>query len=93
MKLLAKYLKSGDIVMRIFRWDLQLHFFWGFILTLPGVYWWPLYSGGIVVTIVKEALDLWSKKLWSWDDVWLGFIGSGVAFIYLYSLDLLHLPF
>ncbi len=93
MKLLTKYLKSGNVVMRIFRWDLQLHFFWGFILTLPGVYWWPLYSAGIVVTIIKEALDLWSKKLWSWDDVWLGFIGSGVALVYLYSLDLLNLPF
>ncbi|MCI5142082.1 MAG: hypothetical protein D3909_10245, partial [Candidatus Electrothrix sp. ATG1] len=42
-------------------WDLQLHFFWGFILTLLGVYWSPLYASGIIVTIVKEGLDLWSN--------------------------------
>ena len=54
-----------------------------------GVYWSPLYLSGIVVTIVKEALDLWSKELWSWDDVWLGIIGSIVALAYLYSIDLL----
>lgn len=93
MKILTQYIEYGVVVMRIFRWDLQLHFFWGFILTLLGVYWWPLYSAGIVVTLKKEAIDLWSKKLWSWDDVWLGIIGSVVALVYLYFLDLLHLPF
>jgi hypothetical protein len=24
---------------------------------------------------VKEALDLWSKGHWSWDDFWFGFVG------------------
>lgn len=75
--------------MRIFRWDLQLHFFWGFILTLLGVYWQPLYLSGVVVTLVKEALDLWSKGLWSWDDVGLGIVGSGVALLYLFSVNLI----
>ena len=87
--MLSEYKWAAVIVMRIFRWDLQLHFFWGFILTLLGVYWFPLYLSGIVVTLVKEALDLWSKELWSWDDVWLGIIGSIVALAYLYSIDLL----
>jgi len=75
--------------MQIFRWDLQLHFFWGFILTLLGVYWQPLFLSGVVVTLVKEALDLWSKDLWSWDDVWLGIVGSGVALLYLFSVNLI----
>ncbi|MCI5149195.1 MAG: hypothetical protein D3916_07390 [Candidatus Electrothrix sp. MAN1_4] len=85
MNLLQWYQRAALVVMRIFRWDLQLHFFWGFILTLLGVYWPPLYAAGIVVTVVKEGLDLWSKKLWSWDDVWLGIIGSLVALGYLWS--------
>ncbi len=89
MKLLQHYKSAAVVVMRIFRWDLQLHFFWGFILTLLGAYWPPLYAAGIVVTLVKEWLDLWSKKLWSWDDVWLGIIGSLVAWGYLYSQGLL----
>lgn len=89
MSLLERYQYWGNLVMRIFRFDLQAHFFWGFALTLLGVYWTPLYFSGIGVTILKEALDLWSKQLWSWDDVWLGIIGSLFAFIYLYSLDLL----
>ncbi len=89
MSLLQRYKSYAVVVMRIFRWDLQLHFFWGFILTLLGVYWPPLYASGIVVTIVKEGLDLWSKELWSWDDVWLGIIGSLVSMGYLYTQGLL----
>ncbi|MCI5131295.1 MAG: hypothetical protein D3904_07170 [Candidatus Electrothrix sp. EH2] len=88
MNLLRRYQRYAVVVMRIFRWDLQLHFFWGFILTLLGVYWAPLYASGIIVTIVKEGLDLWSKKLWSWDDVWLGIIGSLVSLGYLYTQGL-----
>jgi hypothetical protein len=87
--MLSEYKRVVVIVMRIFRWDLQLHFFWGFILTLLGVYWSPLYLSGIVVTLVKEGLDLWSKELWNWDDVWLGIIGSVVSLAYLYSIDFL----
>lgn len=89
MTLLERYQHWGEIVMRIFRFDLQSHFFWGFVLTLLGVYWPPLYLSGIVVNVVKEALDLWSKKLWSWDDVLLGIAGSLAAFGYLYSQNLL----
>ena len=91
MKLLQRYRRYAVVVMRVFRWDLQLHFFWGFILTLLGVYWPPLYAAGIVVTLVKEWLDLWSKKLWSWDDVLLGIIGSLVSLAYLSSQGLLLL--
>ena len=77
MDLLQTYQKKAISVMRIFRWDLQLHFFWGFVLTLLGA--------GVGVTLIKEALDLWSKGRWSWDDVWCGLVGSGAAPGYLYS--------
>ncbi len=75
--------------MRIFRWDLQLHFFWGFGLTLLGVYWAPLLGSGLAVTVIKEALDLWSKGRWSWGDVWWGVIGSALALIHLFCLKLI----
>ncbi|AGW13590.1 hypothetical protein [Megalodesulfovibrio gigas] len=75
MTLLESYRKLGTKTMSVFRLDLQVHFFWGFILTLLGVYWWPLFASGVVVTLVKEALDLWSKKHWSWGDTWSGLLG------------------
>jgi hypothetical protein len=84
MDLLQTYQKKAISVMRIFRWDLQLHFFWGFVLTLLGVFWSPLYGAGVGVTLIKEALDLWSKGRWSWDDVWCGLLGSGAALAFLY---------
>lgn len=85
MDLLQTYQKAGNRVMRIFRWDLQLHFFWGFVLTLLGIYWSPLYAAGIFVTVIKEALDLWSKKHWSWSDFWCGITGSISALLYLFA--------
>ncbi len=89
MNPLERYQHWGELVMRVFRFDLQAHFFWGFVLTLLGVYWPPLYCSGILVNVIKEALDLWSKKLWSWDDVVLGIAGWLAALGYLHSLDLL----
>ncbi len=85
MTLFHKYQKAGIIVTRIFRWDLQLHFFWGFALTLLGVYWLPLYSAGIAITVIKESLDIWSKGYWSWGDFWWGIVGSVTALFFLYT--------
>ncbi len=65
--------------MDIFRLDLQVHFFWGFFLTMAGIYWTPLFYAGIVVTVIKEGLDLWSKGHWSWGDFWWGLAGSFLA--------------
>jgi len=79
----AIYRKYGDIIMGMFRWDLQLHFFGGFSLTLLGVFWLPLLSAGLLVTAVKEAFDLWSKGRWSWDDVVCGVVGSALAILFL----------
>jgi hypothetical protein len=71
------------MIMHIFRLDLQVHFFWGLFLSLAGIYWPPLLAAGFVVTVVKEALDLWSKGHWSWGDFWWGTAGSalGVWFV------------
>lgn len=88
MNTLALYRDLGGRVMGIFRWDLQLHFFWGFVLTLLGEYWSPLYSSGIIVTIVKEALDYWSKNEWSWGDFWCGMAGCALAFVHVSQVAL-----
>jgi hypothetical protein len=59
----------------IFRDDLQLHFLWSYGLTTIGIYYTPMIFAGIILTILKEALDLWSKGNWSWDDFWFGLAG------------------
>jgi hypothetical protein len=69
------YIKIATCIMRYFRFDLQLHFFWSLFLTLLAIFWQPLICLGLVATVIKEALDLWSKGHWSWDDFWCGFVG------------------
>ncbi|EGJ50094.1 hypothetical protein Desaf_1758 [Desulfocurvibacter africanus subsp. africanus str. Walvis Bay] len=84
MSRLESYKNAELAILRFFRWDLQLHFFWGFALTLLGQYWAPLYGAGLAVTLVKEALDLWSKKCWCWGDFWCGIAGCRAAFLHSY---------
>jgi len=43
------------------------------------VFWQPFIYLGLVATIIKEALDLWSKGHWSWDDVVFGIAGCIVG--------------
>tara|TARA_B110000261_G_scaffold129084_1_gene144588 strand:+ start:18 stop:395 length:378 start_codon:yes stop_codon:yes gene_type:complete len=69
------YKKIAKYTIQYFRFDLQLHFFWSLFLTLLAIFWQPLICLGLVATVVKEALDLWSKGHWSWDDFWFGFVG------------------
>jgi len=57
------------------RADLQLHFFWAMFLPLFAVFWQPFIYLGLVATIIKEALDLWTKGHWSWDDFVFGVMG------------------
>lgn len=71
--------------MNICRLDLQVHFFWGFVLTLAGIYGPPLFSAGIAVTVIKEALDLWSKGHWSWGNFWFGLAGSFLALAFVWA--------
>ena len=73
---------AGEIIDHI-RPDLQLHFFWALFLTLFAIFWQPLIYLGLVATIIKEALDLWSKGHWSWDDFVFGVLGwiTGACFV------------
>lgn len=82
MSFLEAYKNAERVTLLIFRWDLQLHFFWGFTLTLLGQYWAPLYGAGLAVTLIKEALDLWSKRCWCWGDFWCGIAGCGAALLH-----------
>ena len=83
------YIKIATYIMQYFRFDLQLHFFWSLFLTLLAIFWQPLIYLGLVATIVKEALDLWTKGHWSWDDFWCGFVGWLLgAYVILEILDL-----
>lgn len=77
---LEKYEKA---VLSVIRMDLQLHFFWSFTLTVLAVFWSPLLYAGIIVTLVKESLDLAAQKGWSWGDVIWGIAGWIAALVFL----------
>ena len=79
------YKKIAKYTTQCFRVDLQLHFLWSFFLTMLAIFWFQFVWLGLVATIVKEALDLWSKGHWSWDDFWFGFMGWLLAIIFLYN--------
>jgi hypothetical protein len=51
-----------------------------FTLTLGGVYWEALFLSGTLVTVIKEALDLWNKGHWLW-----GFSDGELAGAFPYS--------
>tara|TARA_B100001057_G_scaffold279926_1_gene280370 strand:+ start:4117 stop:4383 length:267 start_codon:yes stop_codon:yes gene_type:complete len=73
------YKQIATTILLYLRVDLQLHFFWGMFLTLFAVYWQPLIYLGLIATVSKEALDLWSKGHWSWDDIVFGILGCTVG--------------
>lgn len=77
---LEKYEKE---ILSVIRMDLQLHFFWSFSLTVLAVFWPPLIWSGIVITLVKESLDLAARKGWSWGDVIWGISGWGAGLLFV----------
>ena len=79
------YKKLTDFLLLYVRLDLQLHFLWSFFLTMFAIFWLPLIWLGLIATIVKEALDWWSKSHWSWDDFIVGTIGWIFGIIFLYN--------
>ena len=79
MEVKTYYKKVTRWVLHYIRTDLQLHFLWSFFLTMFAIFWLPFVWLGIIGTIIKEGLDLWSKGHWSWDDFWYGF--GGVVFV------------
>ena len=74
-------------LLKVFRMDLQLHFFWSFVLTLLAVFWPPMLAAGLLITVLKEALDWLARKGWSWGDFWFGVAGWLMALVFLYFLD------
>ena len=80
------YKKLTAFLLHYFRLDLQLHFLWSFFFTMFAIFWLPLIWLGIIATIVKEGLDLWSKGHWSWDDFWCGFAGWIFGIIFLHNI-------
>ena len=79
-----KYKILTDFLLRYLRIDLQLHFLWSFFLTMFAIFWLPFVWLGLIATIIKEALDLWSKGHWSWDDFIVGIFGWIFGIIFLY---------
>ena len=75
------YIKFTQTIVGLFRYDLQLHMLWSFMLSMLGVFWLPLMFTGFIATIIKECLDLWIKGHWSWDDFVFGVIGNFMAII------------
>ena len=75
------YIKFTKTIVGLFRYDLQLHMLWSFMLSMLGVFWYPLVLTGFIATVIKELLDLWIKGHWSWDDFIFGVIGNFIAII------------
>ena len=73
------YKRIATTIIFYLRVDLQLHFFWAMCLTLFAVFWQPFIYLGLIATVLKEALDLWSKGHWSCDDVVFGVAGCVVG--------------
>jgi hypothetical protein len=73
------YQRIATTILFYQRLDLHLHFFWAMFLTLFAVFWQPFIYLGLIATVLKEALDLWSKGHWSWDDFVFGVAGCIVG--------------
>ena len=69
-----------------FRTDLQLHFLWSFFLTTVAVFFPFMIWSGLIATLIKEALDLWIKGKWNWDDVAYGIAGWIFALLFLQQI-------
>ena len=82
--------KSSKVLLAHFRTDLQLHFLWSFFLTNLAVFFPYMIWSGLVATLAKETLDLWTKGKWNWDDIVFGLMGWIVALFFLDS-DLLKI--
>ena len=76
-------IKLSNILLAYFRIDLQLHFLWSFFLTTLAVFFPFMIWSGLILTLAKEALDLWIKGRWNWDDVICGVVGWIFGLLFL----------
>jgi len=79
-------------VLSIFRMDLQLHFFWSFSLTILALFWKPFIVSGIIITVLKEYLDVVAQKGWSWGDFFWGIAGFLIGIIFLTQIGFFANP-
>ena len=77
------YIKLTKSIVDVFRYDLQLHMLWSFLLSMLGIFWFPLIFTGLIATVIKELLDIWIKEHWSWDDFIFGVLGNAIALVLL----------
>ena len=76
--------KSSKLLLAHFRTDLQLHFLWSFFLTASAIFFPYMIWSGLIATFIKEALDLWTKGKWNWDDIVYGIAGWIFALLFLH---------
>ena len=74
------------MLRKYFRTDLQLHFLWSFVLTTLTIFFSFMIWSGLIATLIKEALDFWSKGKWNWDDVVWGIAGWIAALFFLQQI-------
>ena len=86
-KLLKTFRKIHFLTLRTyFRTDLQLHFLWSFFLTTSAVFFPLMIWSGLIATLIKEILDLWTKGQWNWDDIAYGIAGWIFALFFLQQI-------
>ena len=78
--------KLSKTLNTYFRTDLQLHFLWSFFLTTVAVFFPFMIWSGLIATLIKEALDLWIKGKWNWDDIVYGIAGWIFALLFLQQI-------
>ena len=78
--------KLSKTLLIYFRTDLQLHFLWSFFLTILAVFFSYMIWSGLIATLIKEALDLWTKGKWNWDDIAYGIAGWIFALFFLQQI-------
>ena len=76
--------KSSKTLLTYCRTDLQLHFLLSFFLTTLAVFFPYMIWSGLIATLIKEALDLWIKGRWNWDDIVYGIAGWNFALLFLH---------
>lgn len=82
---ISRLAKFEQTILSILRMDLQLHFFYGFVFTIPALFYKPFIIGGILVTILKETFDVLAQKGWSWGDFFFGIAGAAAGLLFLWA--------
>jgi len=73
-----------------FKKDKKKHLLYGFLLSLLGMIFWPLYATGFAAGVVKEIMDIYGDGCAEVADMvytWAGAaLGTGLGLILTYNL-------